>query len=363
VLEFKIPVPPEPVSSAHLRVAVVAPPWVPVPPPAYGGTEAMIDYLARGLREAGHDVLLYTTGDSTCEVPIRYSRSTAADTVDSSMVTELHHAVNAYETVVEWGADVVHDHTLVGPHIAGPYGVPVVTTNHGPFASDLGDCYRMLGLRAPIIAVSSHHASTSGPVPVSAVIHHGVDVDRFPVGDGSGGYALFLGRMNPEKGVHIAARLAREAGVPLRIAAKMREAPERAYFEAHVKPLLGDGVEYVGEVAWQQKLELLAGASCLFNPIAWPEPFGMVMIESLASGTPVIATRCGSVPEIVTDGVTGFVCTTERELIEALLRVDELDRAWCRKDAETRFSTERMVADHVALYRRAMADHEAISAR
>ena len=356
-------VPPGPASSTHLRVAVVAPPWVPVPPPAYGGTEAVLDYLARGLRDAGHEVMLYTTGDSTCEVPIRYSRATAAGTVDAGAVTELHHAVNAYETLVEWGADVVHDHTLLGPHIAEPYGVPVVTTNHGPFLSDLGDCYRMLGLRAPIIAVSGHQASTAGPVPVAAVIHHGVDVDRFPVGDGSGGYALFLGRMCPDKAVHVAARVAREAGVPLRIAAKMREAPERAYFAAEVEPLLGDGVEYVGEVGWDEKLELLAGATCLLNPIAWPEPFGMVMIEALACGTPVIATGCGSVPEIVTDAVTGFVCATERELIEALHRVDELDRAWCRKDAATRFSTERMVADHVALYRRAMADHHAAPAR
>ena len=362
MLDYEIPeLPPEPEQPSHLRVAIVAPPWVPVPPPAYGGTEAVLDYLARGLREAGHDVLLYTTGDSTCEVPIRYSREVAAGTVDAGAVTELHHADNAYETLLDWGADVVHDHTLIGPHIAGPYGVPVVTTNHGPFVSDLGDCYRMLGLRAPIIAISQHHASTAGPVQVSAVIHHGVDVDRFPLGDGSGGYALFLGRMNADKGVHTAARIARDAGVPLRIAAKMREAPERAYFEARVKPLLGGDVEYVGEVGWQEKLELLAGATCLLNPIAWPEPFGMVMIEALASGTPVIATPCGSVPEIVTDGVTGFVRATDSELTDALLRIDELDRTWCRKDAETRFSTERMVADHVALYRQAMAEHDAMS--
>jgi glycosyltransferase involved in cell wall biosynthesis len=197
---------------------------------------------------------------------------------------------------------------------------------------------------------------------VAAVIHHGVDVERFPVGDGSGGYALFLGRMSPDKAAHVAARVAREAGMPLRIAAKMREPAERAYFDAEVAPLLGGDVEYVGEVGGREKLELLADAACLLNPVAWPEPFGMVMIEALACGTPVVATPCGSVPEIVCDGITGFVRSSEAELIEALGQVGELDRAWCRRDAEARFSTQRMVADHVALYRQAVATHQSIAA-
>lgn len=362
MLDYQLPIRSLRDPRAHLRVAIIAPPWVPVPPPLYGGTEAVLDYLARGLRDAGHEVVLFASGDSTCEVPILYCRDTAAGTVDGGAVTELHHAVNAYEAIFEWGADVVHDHTLVGPHIARRYGIPVVTTNHGPFVSDLGDCYRALGQLAPIIAISEHHASTAGDIRVAAVIHHGVDVDRFPVGDGSGGYALFLGRMSPDKGVHIAARIARAAGVPLKIAAKMREPAERAYFQANVEPLLGGEVEYVGEVGGQDKLELLAAAACLFNPIAWPEPFGMVMIEALACGTPVIATPCGSVPEIVCEGVTGFVRGSESELAEALQRVGELDRTWCRKDAETRFSTQRMVADHVALYSQVVEDSRAVQA-
>jgi glycosyltransferase involved in cell wall biosynthesis len=163
---------------------------------------------------------------------------------------------------------------------------------------------------------------------------------------------LFLGRLSPDKGVHVAARVARTAGIPLRIAAKMREPAERAYFEASVAPLLGGDVTYIGEVNGRDKLDLLAGASCLLNPLAWPEPFGMVMIEALACGTPVVATPCGSVPEIVTEGVTGFVRGAEAELAEAMGRAGELDRTLCRKDAATRFSTARMVADHVELYER-----------
>jgi glycosyltransferase involved in cell wall biosynthesis len=182
------------------------------------------------------------------------------------------------------------------------------------------------------------------------VIHHGVDLESYPVGRGDGGYALFLGRMHPDKGVHTAIEVARMAGLPLLIAAKMREPAEYRYFEECVAPLLGDDVSYVGEVGRREKLALLGGARCLLNPIAWSEPFGMVMIEALACGTPVVATAHGSAPELVTDGVTGFVRSTGTALAEAVLDAGDLDREKCRADAEARFSSARMAADHVALY-------------
>jgi glycosyltransferase involved in cell wall biosynthesis len=334
-----------------LRIAIIAPPWVPVPPPAYGGTEAVLDHLARGLLAAGNDVLLYATGDSTCDVPTRWVRAQAAGTVNTGAATELHHVVNAYDTLLDWAPDVVHDHTLVGPIYAERFGVPIVTTNHGPFDGELGDYYRVIAARVPIVAISEHHASTAVDTPIAAVIHHGIDVDTMPVGRGDGGYAAFLGRMSPDKGVHTAARVAREAGVPLRIAAKMREPAEHAYFERFVAPLLGNGIEYIGEVAGADKVELLGGATCLLNPIAWHEPFGMVMIEALACGTPVVATPYGSVHELVTDGVTGFIRSDVIELADAVRHAGSIDRDRCRKEAAERFSTERMVARHVALYR------------
>ena len=338
-----------------MRIAIIAPPWVPVPPPAYGGTEAVLDNLARGLVVAGHDVMLFATGDSACAVPTRWVLPRAVGTVSTGSATELHHVISAYDAVLDWGADVVHDHTLVGPVYSGRFDVPVVTTNHGPFDGELGHLYRAIGGSVPVIAISAHHAAGAAGIPVAAVIHHGVDVDAFSHGLGDRGYALFLGRMSPDKGVHVAARVARAAGVPLRIAAKMREPAELAYFEEHVAPLLGGEIEYVGEVGGRDKLDLLAGATCLLNPLAWPEPFGMVMVEALACGTPVVATPCGSVPEIVTDGVTGSVRADEPGLIEALAGVGALDRSRCRKEAAERFSTERMVADHVALYERVIA--------
>jgi glycosyltransferase involved in cell wall biosynthesis len=295
--------------------------------------------------------LLFATGDSTCPVPTRWARPSAAGTVDTGSATELHHVVHAYDEIIAWNADLVHDHTLVGPVYAGRYELPVVTTNHGPFEGELGDFYRAIGDTVPIIALSRPHATSAGDIPIAAVIHHGVDVDELPSGPGDGDYALFLGRMSATKGVHVAARVARAAGTPLRIAAKMREPAERAYFREAVEPLLGDGVEYLGEVSGQEKLELLAGATCLLNPLAWPEPFGMVMIESLACGTPVVATPCGSVPDLIDDGVTGFVRDSEDELAQALGQVQDLDRKMCRKVASDRFSSSGMVARHVELYR------------
>lgn len=334
-----------------MRIGIIAPPWVQVPPPAYGGTEAMLDVLARGLESAGHEVVLFATGDSTCAVAVRSVHPTATGVNGGGPLAELRQVIAAYDELSD--CDVIHDHTLSGPLYAARFPhQPVVTTNHGPFDEGLTALYRAATARVPLVAISHHQASTATDVPVAAIIHHGVDVASFPAGDGRGGYALFVGRMTPDKGVDTAIRAAREAGVPLLIAAKMREEPEIAWFRDQIQPLLGGDVEFVGEVGGADKLELMASASCLLNPIRWPEPFGLVMIEALACGTPVIATPWGAAPEIVDDGRTGFLRTGHDALVEALQRVGELDRSTCRVTAKERFSAERMVQDHVALYRR-----------
>ena len=334
-----------------MRIAVIAPPWLPVPPVGYGGTELVLDTLCRGLALAGHDVLLYATGDSTTPVERAWTYSEHVGTVAVSPAAELHHVIDAYEAAARWGADVIHDHTITGPIWADVHArCPVVTTNHGPFNGDLAAVYRRIGAHVPIIAISHHQASTAGDIPVHAVIHHGVDLADVPPGTGSGGYAAFLGRMCPDKGVDRAIRIARRAGVPLLIAAKMREPAERAYFEEAVEPQLGADVEYIGEVAGHDKHRLLADATCLLNPIAWPEPFGMVMIESLARGTPVVGSPMGAAPEIVDDGRTGYLRTDDDSLVRALLTAPGLDRTACRLAAEHRFSMERMAGDHAAVY-------------
>jgi glycosyltransferase involved in cell wall biosynthesis len=319
----------------------------------------VIDGLACGLMAAGHDVLLAAPAGSTCRVPQIPGLPARDPARMGCTVVEIPYVLSAYAALEE--ADVVHDHTVAGPLCVRPRrGIPVVTTNHGPFNADLNPIYAEMSCQGvAVVAISHHQASTAQNVKIAAVIHHGIDIDNIPIGDGDGGYACTLGRMTPSKGIREAILVAREAGVPLRIAAKMREPLERQYFDECVRPLLGGSIEYLGEPNAAEKYELLGGAFALLNPIQWPEPFGLVMIEALACGTPVVATPCGSAPEIIAHGDTGFVRSDLSSLAEALNRAQELDRRRCRATAVSCFSTSRMVDDHVALYTRLLeADPE-----
>lgn len=336
-----------------MRIALIAPPWTPIPPPLYGGIELVVDQTARGLVAAGHEVTLFATGDSTCPVPIQWSLDHAEGMRIGMAVPELRHVLHAYESAVEY--DVVHDHTVVGPFYCERYPkLPVVTTIHGPFNEELTDLYRAVADRVPIVCISHAQRRAAPDVPVARVIHHGLDASTFSFGDGTGDedgeYFLFLGRMSPDKGAHRAIEVARKAGVRLLMAAKMREPWERTYFDERVAPLLGPEAVYLGEVPHERKLELLAGARALLFPIRWNEPFGMVMLESMACGTPVIAFPEGAAPEVIEDGRTGFLCDDEAEMAEAASRVGELRREECRAAVEGYFSTKRMVAEHIELY-------------
>ena len=341
-----------------LRIAIVAPPWLPVPPKGYGGTEAVLDRLAAGLERAGHHVVLVAHSDSTCPVERLATQPLPPGTEIGAAAFELRHVVQAYHLLGDRDLDVVHDHTLAGP-LLGPQltSTPIVTTNHGPFDDEVTPLYVEMARWVPVLAIS--HCQAAGAVGLTplAVIHHGLDVDVSPVGTGGGGYLACLGRMSPHKGVHVAIEVARRAGMPLRIAAKMWEQPEYDYFEARVKPLLGGDVEYLGEVGLREKQRLLGDAVALLNPIRWPEPFGMVMIEALACGTPVITFREGAAAEIVEQGVSGLLCDTVDELVVAARQAGTIDRAACRRRVQDRFSTERMVDRHVSVYRTLVQSH------
>jgi glycosyltransferase involved in cell wall biosynthesis len=334
-----------------LRIGIVAPPWLSVPPQDYGGTEQVVDQLARGLAAAGHEVELFATGDSTCPVRRRHVFEEPVGT-NRDVLAELAQIEAAYDAFRD--VDLIHDHTLLGPLWAStrPPGPLVVTTAHGALTESLAELYQRASACVSIVAISRHQASCAPEVPVAAVIHHGVDVQDVPVGRGDGGYLAFLGRMSPDKGVHRAIRIARRAGRRLLIAAKMWEPTEYRYFEEQVEPLLGDDVEYLGQLRRADKFALLGGAEALLNPIRWAEPFGLVMVEALAAGTPVVSYREGAAPEIVDHGVTGFVCDDEDDMVACLSTVGELDRSRCRRVAEARFSTDRMIDDHLALYGR-----------
>lgn len=332
-----------------MRIGLIAPPWLPVPPPCYGGTEEVIDVLATGLLAAGHDVRLFATGDSTCQVERFHVLPRAERARMGAAIPELYHTLSAYEAFGD--REIIHDHTIAGLFAGSRQErARIVTTSHGPFTDELLRIYQAVQDRVAVVAISEDQASRSQGLDIAGVIHHGLDPDAYDFGAEPGGYLLFLGRMSPDKGVHRAARVARASGRRLLIAAKMHEPLEHQYFEDKVRPLLGDDVVFVGEADRDAKKELLASADALINPIRWPEPFGLVMIEALASGTPVVAFSEGSVPEIVADGVNGFVCRDEFGMMEALNRLPEIDRRVCRRSFEERFSVQRMVADHIDLY-------------
>src|SRR5215469_772989 len=338
-----------------MRIGLIVPPWVPVPPPAYGGTEVVIDNLARGLQELGHEVRLFTVGESQCQVPIDflYPKSIAPIGVT---VPETAHVLAAYESLADM--DVIHDHTFLGPLISGLRGMrrpPVAVTNHGPFNGETQPIFCEVAKHASILAISHSQASQAeqfGGVEIGDVIHHGIDLDLYRAGPGGGGYLMFIGRMSPDKGVHHAVRVAKKAGKQLMMSTKMREDNEVAYFEAEVKPLLDPGDEMPSEMPLERRIELLQGADALLNPITWREPFGLVMTEALACATPVLAFSNGAATEIVENGKTGYLCRDEEEMIRAVDRVAEIDRDRCREAAERRFSLQKMAREHERFYRR-----------
>jgi len=337
-----------------MRVGLIAPPWLPVPPLGYGGTEAVVDYLARELDRRGHTVVLCAPGDSTCPVDI-YSPmvESVGLNADRFVKWELAHVIDSYQFLEEWQPDVIHDHTLAGPLISLGYEMPVVTTNHNTFRWEHEITYQMLANHGvPIVAISHHQASTTR-APLAGVVYNGVDTYAVDLCDGGGGYALCITRFDDEKGVTEGIRVALEARIDLKIIAKPPSPGQRIYFEEQVDPWLNHpAIEWVGEVTGKQRAELIGGAFCLINPIKWDEPFGMVMIDALAQGTPVVSMERGAATEIVRDGETGYLCDSQTSMalgVELCKRGD-IHRPRCREDAIQRFSVQRMVTSYLEIY-------------
>ena len=337
-----------------MRIGLIAPPWLTVPPAGYGGTEAVVGLLARGLAELGHEVVLAAAAGSPSPVAQVPGSLPPEPRHLGRGQDELRHVLNAYAQLQ--GVDIIHDHTLAGPllRLAGS-GVPVVSTAHNAMSEGFLPIYAAVAKCASLVAISQHQRTTATGVAVSRVIHHGINAEEIPVGAGMGGYACFLGRMHPNKGVLTAIRVARRSGVPLYIAAKMQSAGEREYFREVIRPELGGSVEYLGELRAAEKFDLLGGALALLNPLQWDEPFGLVMVEAMATGTPVLSTTRGAAPEIVVNGITGFLRDTPKALAASLPECTGLDRRECRRATETTFGVDRMVRDHVAFYENCLA--------
>ena len=346
-----------------MRVAVLSPVWFPVPPTGYGGIEWVVSLLADGLVDAGHEVTLFASGDSRTKAELAWVYEIAPSADIGRAQVEVRHALSCFERAGDF--DVISDHS--GPPaavIGGAVKTPTVHTVHGPLLGEPGEFYEQIARGAPrtgLISISMNQRKPHPDLPWIANVPNALDFSFYPVQPRRGEYLLFLGRMNADKGAHRAVAVAMETGLPLKIAGKLREPAEEEYFKEFVEPHLRPGqIEYLGEVTHGEKVELLQNARATLFPIEWEEPFGLVMIESMACGTPVIATRWGAVPEVIEDGRSGIIVDDYREMGGALAAADALEPLDLRRAAEERFSRERMVGDYLGAFEAAIAASQAV---
>ena len=337
-----------------MRIAQVAPLYESVPPKMYGGTERVVSYLTEELVASGHEVTLFASGDSitsarlipACPESLRLS---------STCVDHLARHVVMVEQVFSHREefDLIHFHV---DYLHFPFSrreqAANVTTLHGRLdIADLQPLYRKFA-DMPLISISD---AQRNPLPWAnwqGTVYHGLPRDQNTFHSGPGKYLGFLGRISPEKGLDQAIEIASLAGITLKIAAKVDHV-DQEYFETTIRPLLNNPlVEYIGEIGYPDKDEFLGNAMALLFPINWPEPFGLVMIEALACGTPVVAYPRGSVPEILEEGRTGFIVSDAKSAANALGRIPEISRAGCRRAFEQRFTAARMAQDYLALYQK-----------
>jgi glycosyltransferase involved in cell wall biosynthesis len=335
-----------------MRIAQVAPLYESVPPQLYGGTERVVSHLTEELVRQGHDVTLFASADSVTSAQLApiCLRSLR---LDPRCIDPLAHHVLMLERVLARANefDIIHYHVdyLHFP-LSRRLPVPSVTTLHGRLdLPDLVPVYREFD-DMPIVSISDAQRTPLPWVNWVGTVHHGLPDDLYAFHDGPGRYLAFLGRISPEKRVDRAIEIARHLGMPLKVAAKV-DAADREYFQCRIAPMLDDPVvEFIGEIGDHEKERFLGNASALLFPVDWPEPFGLVMLEAMACGTPVVAWRCGSVPEVIEDGVTGFIVDDLEAAVAATARIGELSRWRCRQRFDDRFTATRMARDYVEIY-------------
>ncbi len=342
--------------ARRLRVAMIAPPYFGIPPVAYGGIEAVVADLVDALVGRGHEVTLIGAGRHATRAQ-RFIATCDSESADrlGELMPELVHAAKVASILDTLDADLIHDHTVTGPLTARGRLTPTVVTAHGSVTGERGDFYRAVGGTVRLIAISHAQRSTAPDLPWTATVHNAIRADTFPYHPEKDEYALFLGRFHPEKAPHLAIDAARAAGIPIVLAGKCSEPFERAYFGQEIAPRVGPGVTIFGVADATAKRALLAKAACLLFPVTWDEPFGLVMIEAMACGTPVVALRRGAAPELIVDGQTGIIVDRPDDLPDAIAQARQLDPAVCRKHVETNFTVEVMAASYEAVYRQSLA--------
>jgi glycosyltransferase involved in cell wall biosynthesis len=337
-----------------MKIAQVAPLYESVPPTMYGGTERVVSYLTEELVRQGHDVTLFASGDSVTSArliaPCERSLRLDPDCVDQMahhilMLEQVYHQFNTFD-IIHFHIDYLHF------PVSRRQRIPHITTLHGRLdIPDLQALYREYK-DMPVVSISESQRTPIPAVNWQGTVYHGLSEDLYSCNDAPGKYLAFLGRISPEKRIDRAIEIAILSGLPLKIAAKV-DRVDREYFTELIEPMLDHPlIEYIGEIGDNDKQEFLSNASALLFPIDWPEPFGMVMIEAMACGTPVIAWPNGSVPEIIEDGVNGFVVESIESAVDAVRRLSEIDRRTCRSVFEQRFSAQRMAQGYVDIYER-----------
>jgi glycosyltransferase involved in cell wall biosynthesis len=336
-----------------MKIAQVAPLYESVPPKLYGGTERVVSYLTEELVRQGHDVVLFASGDSQTSAELRAICPRSLRLEGKKVIDPLAHHIRMLEMVAQESEefDVIHYHVdyLHFP-LSRRLAIPSVTTLHGRLdIPDIHPLFREFG-EINLVSISDDQRVHIPWANWAGTVHHGLPEDLYQPMVKPGKYLAFLGRISPEKRVDRAIEIAKQAGMPLKIAAKVDRA-DKEYFDEKIRKLLDHPlVEYIGEIGEKEKNEFLGNASALLMPIDWPEPFGLTMIEAMACGTPVIAWGMGSVPEVLDDGVTGYIVSSIEEAAAAVERVAVLDRAGCRQVFEQRFSARRMCKEYLSIY-------------
>lgn len=329
-----------------MRIAEIAPVWVPVPPPAYGGIELVVSLLADGLSERGHDVTLFAAVGSRTKArlvsPVREPHALAD--MGNDITAEIVHALPAYLAADEF--DVIHDHSGLGTALGAARAgrpPPVVHTLHGPWTESSRRFFAAVSPPVQLIAISEAQAAGNPGLRYAGVVHNGIDPDAYRWQDDKEDFLVFLGRCSPEKGPEVAVEVAKRAGLPLVMIVKRSQPEEMRYWDQEVAPRLRGDEQLFFDVPHEVKVDLLGRARATLFPIQWSEPFGLVMIESMACGTPVVATPLGAAPEIIVDGTTGFLATGVDEMVAALEHLDDISPADCREHVVENFSAGAMV--------------------
>jgi glycosyltransferase involved in cell wall biosynthesis len=350
-----------------MRIAEIAPPWVRVPPEGYGGIEWIVSILSDALVERGHEVTLYATGDSKTRArlhaPFDYPVSLGGRDFYDAVHPMAIQTISAFLEADQY--DIIHDHTgAIAACLGALSETPVLHTLHGPFNPDVRRLCRMISDKIYFNSISDSQRSGCPELNYIATIYNAVEVETYPFCSKKEDYALFLGRFSEDKGAHNAIYIARQAGVPLRLAGKVDPGVDTHYFKERIEPHIdGEMIVYEGEVDGQRKRELLSGARFLLFPIQWEEPFGLVMTEALSCGTPVVADAMGSASEIVKDGEVGVLVGEGEweEMARAIKsgRLEEIDPYQCRRYVEERFSVEAMVDGYEAAFEKILASNRA----